>query len=317
MKKLIGISVFLSILFILISGAYVWYELIPHDQVEKLKQGYIKVEVKDNKPIYTFTNKRPANWVSLKQINPKAYQAIMVSEDWAFYEHEGVDWSQVSKALKDSINENKKLRGASTISQQLVKNLFLTHDYSFIRKLKEAVITTYVERELTKDQILEAYLNVIEYGEGLYGIKGASNHYFSKSPKNLNAKEGAFLAMLLPNPKRYSQSHKEGKMSEFASNTVSEVLTKMKIAKFLTEEELNKALNQRYNWEGRKERVPNFKDSSSKGRNRKVARAKRDGSSVEYSFRNDSALEIEDNPSFDDDAIVEDVAGLEEEFRIE
>lgn len=133
--------------------------------------------------------------------------------------------------------EGKRVRGASTISQQLAKNLFTDGDRSYLRKIKELIATVILERALSKERILELYLNVIEYGEGIYGIEAAAKHYFKKSASELNTKEGAFLAMLLPNPKRYSQSFRERKLTEYAEETINKILDKMAVAKYISKEE--------------------------------------------------------------------------------
>lgn len=180
---------------------------------------------------------RPGAWVSLRMISKRAVWAVLVSEDWAFYEHEGFDWDQIQEAAETNWKRGRFARGASTISQQVVKNVFLTRDKTITRKLEEFFLTLRMEREVPKGRILETYLNIAEWGEGIYGIQAASERYFSKAPSELTAKEGAYLAMLLPSPVRYSKSFREGVLSARATKTIENILTKLVQARVLTEEE--------------------------------------------------------------------------------
>lgn len=178
----------------------------------------------------------PIGWTRLSEISTAAIGAVVVSEDWAFYQHRGYDAAQIKEALVDDL-EGGKLRGASTITQQVVKNVFLTKDKTLWRKLKELLLATRLEKALTKTRILEVYLNIAEWGEGVYGIRAAAQRYFGKSPSQLTPKEGAFLAMLLPSPKRYSQSFKSRQLTDYARKSVSSILEKMTQARYITEEQ--------------------------------------------------------------------------------
>lgn len=205
----------------------------PHIVREKT----IRYEIKPTVPEY---------WVKLGDISKFLKGAIIVSEDWAFYEHHGVDLTQLEKAL----NENdKKLRGASTISQQMVKNVLLYPDRSLWRKFQELLLTFRVEKVLTKDRILEIYLNSIEYGPDVYGIKQAAKYYFKKTPRQLSPREAAFIAMLLPNPKSYSASFRRKKLSPFASKQVSEILKKMRMAGYISQQTFEEERMKRFSWE--------------------------------------------------------------------
>lgn len=184
---------------------------------------------------YQYVKKRPAHWVSIKKVPKHVYGAIVVSEDWGFFKHIGFDFGQLRQALADYYLGGK-LRGASTISQQLVKNLFLSNERSLLRKLKEAYLTVMLEAFLDKKKILEVYLNVIEYGEGLYGLGRASQFYFSKSAFKMNPREAAFMAMLLPNPKRYSESFRKKELTEYAKETMGRIMVKMRQAHFISSE---------------------------------------------------------------------------------
>jgi monofunctional biosynthetic peptidoglycan transglycosylase len=142
-------------------------------------------------------------WVPLPNISPYLVKAILIAEDDKFWSHHGFDVDAIQKALEKNIEKGKFKFGGSTISQQLVKNLYLTPAKNPVRKFKEAIITWRVERALSKRRILELYLNVVEWGEGVFGAEMASQRYFGKSAALLTAEEAAKLAAILPNPIRF------------------------------------------------------------------------------------------------------------------
>ncbi len=240
-KKLILLS-FLGAVLLGLFWAFKVYQLKekfvhPDYEISKMEVSYI---IKDN---------RPEHWVAIFDLNKAAYGAFVVSEDWSFFEHKGFDFQQIEQAFKDFLFHNERLRGASTISQQLIKNVFLSHERSFLRKGAEAYLTMVMEFFLTKHKILEHYLNIVEFGKGVYGISDASLHYFNKEAKDLTIKESAFLAMLLPNPQKYSQSFRDKELSHYASTTIKDILLKMKIAQYISPEDYEKELSQNYQWE--------------------------------------------------------------------
>jgi monofunctional biosynthetic peptidoglycan transglycosylase len=190
----------------------------------------------------------PKEWVRLDQISHYTKWAIIVSEDWSFYQHEGVDFKAMKIVLDEMIYENK-FRGASTITQQMVKNLYLGQQRTLWRKLYEIILAQKTEKFLKKEKILEIYLNIIEFGPGIYGVQAASHHYFKKTPSELNPRESAFLAMLLPSPKRYYDFFKEKKLSSFAREKIRLILVKLRMAKILTPEEYQNVMNSKFNWE--------------------------------------------------------------------
>ena len=194
-------------------------------------------------------NNPKKDWVKIERVSYYAKWAIVVSEDWAFYEHQGVDFNQLELVIKESIGKHKLTRGASTISQQVVKNLFFSNERSIIRKFKEMILTYKLEQVLTKDRILELYLNIAELGEDLYGIKAASKFYFNKKPYALSAKEGAFLAMLLPSPKKYSISFRNRELTDYAKSTVDSILVKLRQAKIISEDQRVEMENETFTWE--------------------------------------------------------------------
>ncbi len=193
--------------------------------------------------------KRPESWTSLGGISPLAVGAVVVSEDWAFFTHRGYDSNQIREALKHDLAQGSFARGASTITQQVAKNVFLSQEKSLWRKAKELLLAIRMDRELGKRKVLETYMNIVEWGPGVFGIQAASSYYFGKSPASLSAREGAFLAMLLPSPIRYSQSFRQKKLTPYARSTVSRILEKMSRAGYLTPEEAQAARDERMSFE--------------------------------------------------------------------
>ena len=142
-------------------------------------------------------------WIPYSRISPYLVKAVLIAEDDKFWSHEGFDFDAIEKAIERDIRQKKFKFGGSTISQQLAKNLYLTPSKNPLRKVKEAIITWRIERTLSKKRILELYLNVAEWGEGIFGIEAASRHYYSKPASDLTPEEAARLASVLPNPRRY------------------------------------------------------------------------------------------------------------------
>ncbi len=143
-------------------------------------------------------------WTPLSQVSPYVVKAVLIAEDDKFWRHEGFDFEAMKKALEKDIKKGRFKAGGSTISQQLAKNLYLTPSRNPVRKVKEAVLTWRIERNLTKRRIIELYLNVAEWGEGIFGIGAAARHYYGRPASALGPVEAARLAAVLPNPRRWS-----------------------------------------------------------------------------------------------------------------
>lgn len=143
-------------------------------------------------------------WIPLSRISPYLIKAVLIGEDDKFWRHEGFDYEALKKAIEKDIKAKKFKFGGSTITQQLAKNLYLSSSKNPIRKLREAIITWKIERVLSKKRILELYLNIAEWGKGIFGIEAASRHYYGKSAFELTALESARLAAVLPNPIRFN-----------------------------------------------------------------------------------------------------------------
>ena len=142
--------------------------------------------------------------VPLSRISPYLIQAVLIAEDDKFFAHEGFDWESMRKALDANIKKKRVLRGGSTITQQLAKNLFLDPGQNITRKLREAAIAVKLERALSKKRILELYLNLIEWGTGIYGAEAAAQTYFQCPASGLTLSQAIRLASVLPNPHRFS-----------------------------------------------------------------------------------------------------------------
>ncbi len=144
-------------------------------------------------------------WVPYNRISTYLKRAIIASEDANFSEHEGVDWEALQKAYEKNTKKGKVVRGGSTITQQLAKNLFLSGDRSYVRKGQEFIITFMLEFWMDKERIFEIYLNVVEFGSGVFGAEAAAQHYYGMSAANLGASQAARLAVMLPKPRFYDK----------------------------------------------------------------------------------------------------------------
>jgi monofunctional biosynthetic peptidoglycan transglycosylase len=144
-------------------------------------------------------------WVPYGNISVHLKRAVITSEDARFSEHEGVDWDAIEKAYKENVKRGRPAKGGSTITQQLAKNLFLSPERSYLRKGQELVITYMIEALWDKRRILEVYLNVVEWGEGIFGAEAAARYYYGVAAAQLGPEQSARLAAYLPNPKRYGR----------------------------------------------------------------------------------------------------------------
>jgi len=147
---------------------------------------------------------RKWKWIKISDVSPHLVHAVIIIEDHMFYEHKGFNWEMLYRALKINLKRRKIVRGGSTITQQLAKNIFLDPSTSYLRKIREAFITYQLEKTLSKKRVLELYLNVIEWGPNIFGIEAASEHYFNHSANKLNVSESIRLASILNNPNQFS-----------------------------------------------------------------------------------------------------------------
>ncbi len=143
-------------------------------------------------------------WVPYESISPLLRRAVLVAEDDAFFSHDGLDWSEIEAAARKNLEAGHAVRGASTITQQLAKNLYLGTERSITRKLKEALLALRLEHALSKRRIFELYLNEIEWGDGIFGAEAAARRYFGVAAADLDARQALLLAAIIINPRRYS-----------------------------------------------------------------------------------------------------------------
>jgi monofunctional biosynthetic peptidoglycan transglycosylase len=193
---------------VIILGGWVLLEIVtlPFGDVRRLKSAnptetaFIRMHARqaeqERKPF-----RKAQRWVPLSRIPKVAINAIIVAEDGTFWTHGGFDWFEFKESIERNVMEGRAARGASTITQQLAKNLYLSPSKNPLRKLKEWILTWWMEQTLSKQRILELYLNVIEWGRGIYGIEAASRQYFGKSASELSREEAARLAAVIPNPR--------------------------------------------------------------------------------------------------------------------
>ena len=233
--KVAAITTVSFLLFVLVVLGY-WHALPnPLD----LKQQYPVVDHESGN--LQLLKQPPTYWVPLENVSDIVQAAVVISEDWAFFEHDGYDLREIWRAIKVDIKTRSFKRGASTITQQVARNLYLHKEKTLQRKLKELLIAIKIERRLSKKRILEIYLNIAEWGDGIHGIYRASHHYFDKLPSGLDVQEAAFLAMLLPSPIRYGESFRNQELTPYATKTMQSIIQKLKQARHLTEEEAEAA----------------------------------------------------------------------------
>ena len=166
------------------------------------------------------------HWVPYERISAQLKRAVVAAEDAKFIDHEGFDWEAIQKAIEKNERRGRVVAGASTISQQLAKNLFLTGKRSWLRKGQEAVITWMLETTLSKRRILELYLNLAEWGEGVFGAEAAARQHFGIGAAALDAEQAAWLAAVLPSPRRYER----GELTPYLAARVETISARMSTA---------------------------------------------------------------------------------------
>jgi monofunctional biosynthetic peptidoglycan transglycosylase len=165
-------------------------------------------------------------WVPYERISVHLKRAVVAAEDARFLDHEGFDWEAIQKAMAKNEKRGRVVSGASTISQQLAKNLFLSGERSWLRKGQEAAITWMLERVMSKRRILELYLNAAEWGDGVFGAEAAARHHFNVPASALGPEQAAWLAVILPSPRRYER----GRVTPYISGRAATIYARMKAA---------------------------------------------------------------------------------------
>ena len=239
MKKFILISkifIFIFFTFIIVNMSFYVYAFITPKFSINTGSNIIFYD-SENNDIFEYYKNR--DYVKLNKISKNVRDAIVSVEDKNFYNHKGFDYPRILKAIFINMTNGKIKQGASTISQQYVKNLYLTFDQTLKRKMKEAVLTIELETHYSKDEILEGYLNTINFGAGNYGIREASKYYFNKEPSDLTLEEATILVGIPKNPTYYNPITNY----EHAKSRQKDVLTSMVRNKYITEDEMNKIYN--------------------------------------------------------------------------
>lgn len=168
----------------------------------------------DGKQDETTTGPGTPPWANLADISPYMVAAVLTTEDGAFYKHHGFNHNAIRNSVAANLKARRFIRGASTITMQLAKNLFLSRDKTLSRKIEEVVLTAYLEQIFKKDDMMELYLNVIEFGPDVYGVSQAAEYYFGRKPEELNVQECFFLASLLPSPVRFGKFRDKGELPD-------------------------------------------------------------------------------------------------------
>jgi monofunctional glycosyltransferase len=197
-------------------------------QVTALMEQRAKEAAAQGKPI-----RRIQTWVPYDRISPNLVRAVLAGEDSRFFDHAGFDWEEIKKAIEEDWEKGEFKRGASTITQQLAKNLFLSTSKNPLRKLHEAVITLEMEWILGKRRILELYLNVIEWGDCIYGAEAAAQHYFKTSAASLSVEQAAFLSAIIPSPNGAFNPEKNRSRVERRRNLIARLMRHVRMPKEL------------------------------------------------------------------------------------
>ena len=229
---------------VILLGAWVGVSILTLPSVAPLAKPGVSmtITVKDwNRKDHPFVvGPRNPRWTSYAAIPSAMKKAVVATEDANFYTHEGVDYEAIREAIKADWRKGKFVRGGSTITQQLAKNLYLTRERTLTRKVKEIVLARRMDDALSKARILELYLNVVELGPMVYGIGHASHYYFGKGSSALTVRECAFLASMLPGPKVYNPYRKMDRVMKRSDR----ILRRMVAARMISREEYDAALSE-------------------------------------------------------------------------
>jgi len=229
MFKLIKLVVYMSAMALAAAGIYIGWNFV-YPNVAALKKSnpektaFMEYREEEWRKAGRKTKIR-TKWVPLDRISPFLRKAVIISEDDKFWGHGGFDIEGIQKALEKDLKTKKFKAGGSTISQQLAKNLYLSPEKSVTRKLKEAILTYRIEKTLSKKRILEIYLNVIEWGDGIFGAEAAARAWFGKPASALTAEEAARLVVILPNPRKLNPLRQEGYVKRRA-DTIYDIMVR-------------------------------------------------------------------------------------------
>ncbi|HYQ98849.1 MAG TPA: monofunctional biosynthetic peptidoglycan transglycosylase [Casimicrobiaceae bacterium] len=194
-----------------------WYRYYPPRETAFMAQRMAEARARNPKAQLRYA------WVPLERISPNLRRAMIAAEDAKFVEHSGFDWDGIRSALEKNERRGRVVAGGSTITQQLAKNLFLSPEKSYVRKAEEAVVTVLLEAMLPKRRILELYLNVIEWGNGVFGAEAAAQRYFGLPASRLSAEQAARLAAMAPSPRLFERNPE----SVYLAGRVATILARM------------------------------------------------------------------------------------------
>jgi hypothetical protein len=200
-----------------------------------------EVKGPDGLPMIVASGPGSPDWVPYEDISPHMETAVLICEDGGFFGHRGFDYKAIENSIRMNLEAGRFLRGGSTVSMQLTKNLYLSKEKTLARKLQEAVLTLLLEQQLSKHELMELYLNVVEFGPGIYGVRQAAHYYFNEEPRQLSLGQALYLASILPSP---DAQHflPDGRVSAGWSGYLRKLMHIAKKIRRITDEELNVAL---------------------------------------------------------------------------
>ena len=245
-KRLIKVTfIFIVLVAFFLVGLYIYALSLPKIDINNVNN----ITLYDKNENMVFSGNGNKEWISIKEISPYLIKSTLYTEDKRFYKHPGFDFVRILKSMYVNITSKNLSQGASTITQQLARNLFSNFDKTWERKLKEAWYAFRIEINYSKDEILEAYLNTINYGNGVLGIENASHYYFNKSAADLSLAEASILAGIPKAPNAYSPLNNE----DAAKKRQGVILNNLVKNNIITEEEADEAYNTTLSYYGKKE----------------------------------------------------------------
>ncbi len=220
---------------IVASTALLFFLMLP--PVWQLMNGPIVVTrwPKEGETLFTLGPKEKNHWVEIEKVSYHFINAVIVSEDARFYQHWGIDTIEIINSIKLNLKHGRYVRGASTISQQVVKMAFLNPEKTIIRKFRELIGALLLEALLEKDKILEWYLNLVEFGDGVFGVKEAAEHYYDTSPELLTIQQSANLALVIPSPNNWSSGLRKKSLTDFGHQRYRHIIEMMYQQGYITE----------------------------------------------------------------------------------
>ena len=211
---------FFSVLLLILASFFI--SIVP--PVWKLRSGPLVIKSQYSQRIFSPDKK---DWLDFDDVSRHLINAILVAEDARFYEHLGLDFKEIYYSFRLNLKAKKIIRGASTITQQVVKIAFLTPERSFLRKIREAIGAILLEMILSKDEIFSWYINIVEFGDGIAGVKNAARYYYNSPPDRLTIQEAVHLALVLPNPNSRSKELKQNRLTDFGHRRYFQIVKRM------------------------------------------------------------------------------------------